>query len=533
MALLGSRHRHATVLLYRSILRGATRLKKTSLPEFTSNGEIQHELQKMKIDPKLYLQYLSLEVRYTAQDEFRGACERKAFASSLRNNIEYASIISEQLKLVNQSNGDEKAWIAFLELLVAHRKKAFREQEWRLENIERKHELRAADPAFTSRWMRKRRARESARISARKAREKKDNSNKLKLRKDDRYSSHLLRRYLKTLQLRKDIPLPHLLPYTPIDHQYTTNTPSASIIIPGSTKKSAITAAYDSEYIESIVIPGLEYDINQHHYLEDLRKIVEERGPFEVKINYTGAGLMPMPYIRMPYRRQTAMKEIAMDIKKLMLALRINSIWKIADSKLPTLEVKLKDGSYAVKGCNGFGEEERMFPRDYYFNLAIWEDFYENSLAEQIRKLTKNDPEHENEQRPEDKVLWTAFIEDTNIALREEVNSFFQKYRYLQSKASPLLRIQQVLQKKQLKHYDSQVQNFAAIVELLNRDRVFKHLELVNSREVKTTYKDYSGHDGVPHNERVGMGMQLADYLQEKGYRFFKWGMKFDKRFKF
>lgn len=532
MALLGSRHRHATVLLYRSILRGAVRLKKTSLPKFTSNGEIQHELQKMQIDPKLYRQYLSLEVKYTARDEFRAACELHK-ASLLRNRIEYASNISEQLTLVNQSNGDERTWKAFLQLLIEHRKRAFRKQEWRAENIERKEELMAANSALTSRLMRKRRARELARIRARKAREKKEHSNKLKLLKNEKYSAHLLRRYLKTLQLRKDIPLPHLLPYTPIDHQYTTNTPSASIIIPGSTKKSAISAAYDSEYIESIVIPGLEYDINQHHYLEDLRKIVEEKGPFKVQINYTSAGLMPMPYIRMPYRRQRAMKKIAMDIKKLMLAMRINSIWKIADSKTPTLEVMLKDGSYAVKGSNGFGEDERMFPRHYYHDLAKWEDFYEQVLTKQMKKLLKNASTPRHDPRPEDKIPWTAFIEETTVALQEEVNIFFRKYRYLKSKTSPLLTNQQVLQKRQLEHFDSQVQNFAAIVELLNRDRVFKHLELVNSREVQTTYKDYNGEDGVPHTERVGMGMQLADYLQERGYRFFKWGMKFDKRFKF
>lgn len=476
----------------------------------------------MKIDPQMYRQYLSLEVKYTAQDEFRAACGRKA--SSLRDKIEFASIFSEQLNLVNQADGDEKSWKSFLEHIIAYRKRAFRGQEWRAENIERKDELGAANSS-PSRWLRKRRAWEMARISARKARERKENCNKLKLLKDEKYSAHLLRRYLKTLQLRKQIPLPHLLPYTPIDHQYTTNTPSASIIIPGSTKKSAINAAYDSEYIDSIVIPGLEYDINQHHYLEDLRKIVEDRGPFKVQINYTGAGPTPMPYIRMPYRRHRAMKEIAMDIKKLVLAMRINEIWKMGESNSPTLEVKLKDGSYAVKGSNGFGEEERMFPQSYYYDLAIWEDYIEHMLKKKVKKPLGPSLE--------DKVRWTAFVEDTAVVLREQVNFFFQKYRYLKSNASPMLAIQEVLQKKQLEHYNNQVQNYAAVVELLNRDRVFKHLEIVNPRAVKTTYKDYNGDDGVPHIERVGMGMQLADYLQEKGYRFFKWGMKFDKRFRF
>lgn len=166
-----------------------------------------------------------------------------------------------------------------------------------------------------------------------------------------------------------------------------------------------------------------------------------------------------------------------------------------------------------------------MFPQSYYYDLAIWEDYFEHMLKKKVKKPLGPSLE--------DKVRWTAFVEDTTVVLREQVNFFFQKYRYLKSNASPMLAIQEVLQKKQLEHYNNQVQNYAAVVELLNRDRVFKHLEIVNPRAVKTTYKDYNGDDGVPHIERVGMGMQLADYLQEKGYRFFKWGMKFDKRFRF
>ncbi len=70
-----------------------------------------------------------------------------------------------------------------------------------------------------------------------------------------------------------------------------------------------------------------------------------------------------------------------------------------------------------------------------------------------IRKQNQNT--HEQEQQFEDKIFVTICIEDNKHALRGSQFILSKVLRYLKLKSSLLLRIQQVLQKKQLKHYDS------------------------------------------------------------------------------
>lgn len=515
---LGISHRHATLSLYRSIVRRVGRLQKVTIPEISNNNsKIELELARMHTDPKSYGKLLCLEVKYSAKEGFQRFSSLKR-AASVRGKVQYAVEIHDLLHQLISSGGSPQAWNAFLEQLIDYRARSFEDQKWRAENI------RLRDKLLPTKYAKDPRKQKHVKLMLDRSKPRKlvPQTYAERQKESHKHSAKLLRRYLKTLQLHNEIPLPHLLPYTPIEQNYTPSTPSASVMVPGSTKENALRSAYDQDYIESIVIPGLEDKINRHHYLEDLRKIVDERGPFKVQINITNAGPMPIPYIRMPYRRLKPMKEVAMDIKKLMSLMRISTVWNMDELSKSSPESPDKDGSYAIKGSKGFGPEERMFPKAYYSEIAEHEALYEHMLRTQMGKKSSFGDIFAS---------WTEYLEVTSAVLHEQVNEYFKKYRQLRSSRSPLLKQQRELQQAQFEHFDRQVQKYNAVVGALNEDQVFGH-SFVNSNLVNTTFDDYHG-ESFPHLERVGMGKRLADYLQENGHHFFKWGMKFDKRFRF
>lgn len=477
------------------------------------------EWQKMQLNPDTYRRFLSAEMLMVTKDGFH-VCQNIRNMLAAREALEIAADMDEELSKINSEQGDEKTWKRFLRLVDKYRARNFQQQQWRAQNMAKAEELlRARLNKMPSILAKQRR---SSYVETQKLARIRDEN-----RPKDAYAAHVLRRYLKYLQLQNKIPVPQRLPYTPMDPAYTESAPPAGKVLPGSTKMSAISSGYDQEYIESIVVPGLEYDINWHHHMASLRSIVEEKGPYKVKIQSTSAGPRTIPYIRMPFNRPEPMKLLAMLIKKSMTMLRMERLlrWESGDEET---EVKNSDGTYSIRGSKGFGPDERMRKGSSCSYDSQLDVTYEHILTLQ-QGFRSNLPQL---------LKWSRdWVSDAIQAMERQRYRLGLSIRRLVTKGSPLFDDQAKLQQQQFEHYIRQTNRYNTIVRQLNQDRVFKHSELVNGSTVEPENVGYStkynSKTGTPRLERVGMGKALGDYLEQNGYHYFKWGMKFDKRFRF
>lgn len=329
------------------------------------------------------------------------------------------------------------------------------------------------------------------------------------------------------------------------------------VVIPHSTKHRVIMDAYDMEYIDAIIKPDLEYDINKYHHLDGLSDIVNKKGPYKVQVRQCQAGIMPVPIISLPYAMPENRQEIAVDIKKLVRLSRIKAVWESGPGTAMT-EPLFKDGSYAVRGSRGFSDLERMFPRRYYEKLAAQEASWELLMDKLEAKTALKEEQVVLKESPTAKpsnVTWDSIEKEylaewqlplnvSSASIDAEIRLYWNKYSTRTGKTGhPLLTRQQELQAKMNEHYDRQVVRLKNLLETLAQDNVFKHCELVNFQNpVTKRYGQYIKEDesrternkkGVPDTERAGMGKKLGDYLDEAGHHSFRWGMVFDKKFRF
>ncbi|KSA03305.1 uncharacterized protein AC631_00943 [Debaryomyces fabryi] len=390
-------HKHSIITLYRSLIRHTNRL---STLEITQSDEecskdVQTELFKANIDRKLYVRLLKSELFYIIQDEFRVNHKEKINnPNKLRERI--VAGLELQNDLENIKDG-EVSGVKLIEKLVEYRQQKQREQNWKAEYLKDPGEIdksRNKDkPTLLLKQIESRSKKPQLPLRRFKGLTQKDKENRIKMEliRCEENTQKLLRRYLKKLQTNHEIPIPHLLPYTPESALLPIEeSVSTSISIPGSTRKSSIAYAYDQEYIDAIIKPEMEFDINKCHYLENLQSIVNEKGPFKVQIQITEAGPIPVPYIRMPYPRLNHLKEVALDIKKMMRLVRLKTVWNASGNDANITEPQFSDGSYSVRGSKGFGENERLHPKIYYDLLAqgegLWEYLIDASLKMMIQK---------------------------------------------------------------------------------------------------------------------------------------------------
>ncbi|CUM45129.1 unnamed protein product [Debaryomyces fabryi] len=536
-------HKHSIITLYRSLIRHTNRL---STLEITQSDEecskdVQTELFKANIDRKLYVRLLKSELFYIIQDEFRVNHKEKINnPNKLRERI--VAGLELQNDLENIKDG-EVSGVKLIEKLVEYRQQKQREQNWKAEYLKDPGEIdksRNKDkPTLLLKQIESRSKKPQLPLRRFKGLTQKDKENRIKMEliRCEENTQKLLRRYLKKLQTNHEIPIPHLLPYTPESALLPIEeSVSTSISIPGSTRKSSIAYAYDQEYIDAIIKPEMEFDINKCHYLENLQSIVNEKGPFKVQIQITEAGPIPVPYIRMPYPRLNHLKEVALDIKKMMRLVRLKTVWNASGNDANITEPQFSDGSYSVRGSKGFGENERLHPKIYYDLLAQGEGLWEYLIDASLKNDdTKDVASYVNE--------WSKALEDATNCINEELTSYYQKYNKLKSSKSPLLQEQKILQHQMNVHYNEQLKRYMHIIRLIEDNKVFKHSEIVNSDTVTKSYDEYliendskrtkKNQRGMPSLERIGMGKHLGDYLDDVGYHNFKLGVNFDKKLKF
>lgn len=420
--------------VYKELIKGIRRIKPAS-------GLSGFELQKYNLDPELYISHLKYELKYLVR-----------FGSSKKVDVE-ALLLSERfLQVVDNLP-------KLIELVEEVRAEEFKLQKWRGDII--KH-----TGSFTK--------------------SKKLPVIEQKLEKAEDFSSHLLRRYLKEKQRRGEIPIPQLLP--DVKNTITSIPYKGKYTTPHTNKRKLMEAAYDMEYIHSIILPSLEYDINKYHYLDKLRLIVE-KGPYQVKIKTTSAGPISMNYINLPYNRRSKMKNLALDIKKLITTTRIKNVW---DSKDEVKEEKMsQDGSYSIKGIT-------MYPRSYYEKFALAEAAWDSHFTDKpLRTLQKE---------------WVEHLNITSKELSSEIKALHNQKRTV---LEDLKNESEQLQLQMDKHYDKQVEKYQELVNILKEKNVFKHGELVNGEKNTLTFNQQLGrYNQVGTRERVGLNMNLSDYLR-------------------
>lgn len=350
----------------------------------------------------------------------------------------------------------------------------------------------------------------------------------------------LLQRFLKLRQQGGHIPNSLQLSYTPELSSVTANMARQKCLMHGSVRKKMLQAAYDPIYIDSIVKPSLHYDINKFHFLDKIDNTINVKGPQQVKIKTTGAGSVPIPYIKMAYPRLMQNKRVAMD------CIRLTQVFSMIQDWHSTESPDLKASSALVTRRNK--EKDEIIPRSYYAELAEAEALWEYMLELELAKSNDERGVLLQAAAPVLKQLkeshrrdWTQSLDDIDFMLREEREAYTKRYDWLKSDDSPLLDVQRELQMKQISYYTDMAQRYKAMLAEIDGDIVQKHLEIVtplcereNRMGAITRYiKTGKDTDVPPSKERLGMGKTLADYLKRHGFKAFFWGQKFHDRFKF
>ncbi|CUM64302.1 uncharacterized protein PRCAT00001902001 [Priceomyces carsonii] len=545
-------HRKAVTSTYRSLIRSLKKLEKlppSALELIDINGITEE--QSICFYPHKHVKKIYSELNYAIREGFL-----LSETSSLKNpNIfteKFLIAIELEQLLAQVLMNKRDSWSILLKLLDAYRDQLFVNQQWRLQYLRNKQEIdinrNKELPVLMKQTISPSIALNPPKDIKFKLRQRLWNFKlgKLQLRTSYENSEKVLRRYIKPRQQRLELPNPFLLPY--VKEYYAANETDikSKLFIPGSTKRTLIKDAYDPEYVESIIKPSIEYDINIYHHFNDLKNIVNVKGPYRVQINLTEAGPMSIPFIRMPYPRLEPLKKVALDIKHLMKLSRIVTVWELSLGDQSLSEPKFDDGSYSVRGSKGWGEHEKVWPKYYYETLAegegIWESFVE--LAKNNKPNTSSVSSLDIDRSIQKHIL--SWKKDLNLAtkeLRSQLDRYFQHYKSLKEKNSPIFLQQSSLQKSMNSHYDHQIGKYETLLKKLKQNNIFKHSDLLNLKELcLKSYPEYHQYDmsrnrknqkGIPLLERTGMNKRLGDLLDDVGFHSYRNGESFDKKFKF
>lgn len=550
---------HARLLrsMYRDILRSLMRIRKytpvVSIEE--TNDSIVRELEKASKNPQLYGGFLKSELRYYIDEEFRA--EYRSFNSrSLYLKLQTGTNLIKCLKEVGTEPLNPLHWSELIGILVHHRKSQHLKQSWKLDYLKHKDAIdqgrsREVD-TLTLKQIQSRSAKPKYDVlpdfTELNAGQKYKHFKKA-LSQSKENSQFVLRNYLKHLQLKGLIPNPYKLPYvseTLTKHSF--NLPNLLVLLPGSTKSFVVNEAYDLEYIEAIMKPEVEFIINKNHHLQALEKHVLDDGPYKVKIRNTTAGVMTANFLRAPNFLPPLMKELALDIKRLMRCVRKQFIWNLStDSKINASEKAYGDG-YGVRGSRGHSSEEIMYPRKYYEELADQESFWETLMSVETMKVARGEAvvlsrDVQTQLRAVDKrnhESWREPLVETTQMINDEVQALYDKYKI--TKNSSIWDDQTRLQAKMNKIHERSVEKYANLVQKLKENDVFLHSDLFMKESSIDNYDATMKRDGskredktkgLSEYERAGLGKRLADYLEETGNPSFRMGNRFTKRFKF
>lgn len=558
--------RHQALLrsMYRRLLRGFRKLE-SAVPVLDTNSTadspaLHRELVKAAKNPQLYGEYLWSELKYRVDEEFRQD-HAKINERSLYDSILMAELLigyQQQLAAPEAKQGAKESkaatWHAVIELLVSLRQKEHERNQWRLAYSQNRREIdqkREKDTdALTAKRLASYRERSTgkAEIFSELPATRREKALRGAIAESHNNAAYVVRNYLKKLQLQGKIPNPYKLPHVPASmSMQMANLPKDDTLIPGSTKTVVVDAAYDPDYIEAIIKPEVEFKINQNHHLACIEEIVTEKGPYQVKIRHTNAGIMKANFIRLPYTRYDDMREIALDIKRLMRAIRKQFIWNLKSANAAGVPEKKLGMGYSVRGSGGYSSAEIMYPREYYEELASQEADWEiRMFLEEHKSKHGADSVSSNLAREKAQKLakdahssWRQALNVSSRAIDEEIQLFYQKYKV--GKNDPIWQQQALLQREMDDKFETTLANYADLLANLEADRVFMHSEIYRNGVINTDYqkllteeehKDAKKRHGLPEKERKGYGKKLGDYLEEMGFKGYQMGYKFAQRFR-
>lgn len=535
-----------TLSLYRNLLRLLRRVERVPvvLKDTLSSLELHAEYCKWKAEPQLFGKNLLVELRYSIHEAFN---EPQLHAANLFQHFRRGYQLLEALQDVSNNPSETDLWERLVQQAVDKRTEnlnaSLQDQSLGQHKSEIEvNRLKNLEPLAAKRrvsWANKF-GEQIPRYDSLTNSEKRDfcKQSLVALRNN---AALVTRSYLKKSQIRGEIPNPYKLPYVPqhVRHQAVA-LPDSLVLIPHSTKHNIMKAAYDLDYVASILRPEIEHKLNEKQVLAKARAIVEEKGPYKVQIRASTAGVMPTSFLRLPYHEKTYLKEMAMDIKKLMRAVRKRFVWNFQPaSSLSVSEPQIGDG-YAVRGSKGHLIDEIMYTRCYYENLVIKEAEWEHlMLLTEFEK--ENGPVSPKSlaasqfARLKDELLkqWMEPLDVTTSELDIEIQAFYQKYNI--SKSSPIWDRRRELQSEMNQKYERETRMLEELYSLFETGSVFLHSDLYHRkalhedhgfRKIKPKLADTNL--GGPANPAAGQ--TLGEHLEQKGFHGYRTGYKYAKR---
>lgn len=513
------RHKLLTRALYRLLIRELAKLKHLVPIINTSNSDapLRRELNKASLNPQAYGEFLRSELEYSVRQKFRTKLSK--VDSSLYLSLVHGKDLIQKLRDVSSNATSATSWLALIDSLVTIRAQELQRCKQRTEYLANRAEIDSARLKYANPLLVKRA--ENAMLKSRKSREHKTEgivkSTKKAMAESADHAAYLTRHYVKVLQKQGKLPNPYKLPYMSSQIlKQGSLLPDSEKLIPGSTRLSVMEAAYDMRHIESITMPEVEHLLNELHMTALIERI-NESGPYKVKIRHTEAGPMSAHFLRLPYGQGEKLKRLAIDIKRLMRAIRKQFIWNL-DGKSAVSEPRYGDG-YAVRGSGGYSVNEIMYPRQYYERLCLDEAEWECRIsvinnpaisAEDVYSVAADS--------------WLEPLQVASAAIDEEVHSYHRKYRL--TPESEIFKEQAIQQQRQDEYFRHQVHEFQSLLLELSDDNVFLHSDLYNSRRVEdnVVLKFTKSKLAIPCRDRVGLGMRLGDYMAKHGFRRFEIG---------
>lgn len=527
--------------LYRGIIRGISRLRKyTPVIEVRagSSTDLHNELIKARKDPQLYGKYLFEEIWFLAKEEFHKNVNSKIPTTIYKRVTKGADLIE---LLAHIDENDSMHWNRLIEYLVNYRNEQLRQSLWRQDFDKNRDQIEQGllkdMPSIKARKISSEAQRLKARVlhtpfnslsSAARTKCYKTESETSEIN-----ASKIMKAHLKELQKLGKIPNPFKLPYvTSLESFLLMNQPDQKYGIPGSGKSTIIKKAYDEDIIKGILVPEVEYRLNEKHFLGRISNIVNKRGPAKVKIVVTNAGAMPAHYLRNPRPNHKFMKAMAIDIKRLMRCIRKQFIWGLSGGNENAVSEAKHGEGYSVTGSRGYSYEEIMFPREYYEKLAVDESIWDFIIAQETQKV-----EQRNLALLLDRIYnsWLEPLDIASASIDREMQLYFEKHRAI---AKKLREKREIVQKAANKYHEKIAHRYREALDLIKKENVFLHSDLYNVKKTpQITYERALRADtnkkpknkwGLPLSEKLGSS--LGDYLVSVGLKGFKMGNNFKKR---
>ncbi|EGV61567.1 hypothetical protein CANTEDRAFT_135512 [Yamadazyma tenuis ATCC 10573] len=340
--------------------------------------------------------------------------------------------------------------------------------------------------------------------------------------------------------------IPHLLPYTAIEPLSDQIKLSSKIF--KSTSMKAITEAYNTTLIEAILVPEIEHQVNYHHKVKPLEEIVNEKGPFRVRIRYTNAGTISIPFLKTQTPRLQPMKEVGIAVKNSVRDAEIRKNWESTTSPSSN-DKKTTDGAFEIGWYRVYGPKATMFSKEHHAELHSQEALWEFLLDQELLKGVDENGESVTVEEVRSDVSqikksytdsWLQTLNEVSGYFASRCDQHYQKYggRYINALFDEKIKWQNRMDET----FEKKIRSYEQLINSLEVDRVTMHSDLVSPKSNgSSSDKQLVTNDkrvkkrrvGMGLHERRGLGKRLGDYMEENGVPCYKIGMKFDKKFRF